>query len=90
MSEIVCTVKEAKKKMEHLNDDDIVILTIINNNKSYITHSQSKRIKKIKGEDLVEKADIIKYQDNDIFGRFSLYDNEERNIIQNILFPQLE
>lgn len=86
MSEIVCTVKEAKKKMEHLNNDDIVILTIIDKSNSHITHSKSKRIKKKNGEEYIEEADIVKYQDNDIFGRFSLF--KEKDIVQNILFPQ--
>ena len=86
---ITCSVKEATKLMEHLNEDDMVTLTIVDK-KEKIIHSQPKRIKKKNGEKLLEKAETIEYQDNDFFGRFSLYSVAKENIVQNILFPQLE
>ena len=87
---ITCSVKEATKLMEHLNEDDMVTLTIIDK-KSHIIHSQPKKKKKKDGEELFERADSIEYQDNEIFGRLSLYGvNSEKNLIHNLLFPQLE
>lgn len=86
---ITCSVKEAAKLMEHLNEDDMVTLTIMDK-KTHI-HSQPERIKKKNGEELIDKADSIEYQDSDIFGRLSLYGvSSEKNIIHNLLFPQLE
>ena len=88
---ITCSVKEAIKLMEHLNEDDIVTLTIIDKRAKIIKHSKPQKIKKKNGEKLFAKAETIEYQDNDFFGRFSLYGTtKERDIIQNILFPQLE
>ena len=56
-----------------------------------IIHDQPKRIKKKKGENLINNADSIEYQDNEIFGRLSLYGvTSEKNLIHNLLFPQLE
>ena len=87
---ITCSVKEAVKLMEHLNEDDMITLTIIDK-KSHIIHSQPKRIKKKNGENLIDNADSIEYQDNEIFGRLSLYGvTSEKNLIHNLLFPQLE
>lgn len=87
---ITCSVKEATKLMEHLNEDDMVTLTIIDK-RAKIKHSEPQRIKKKNGEKLFAKAETIEYQDNEIFGRFSLFGtNSDKNIIQNILFPQLE
>ena len=87
---ITCSVKEAAKLMEHLNEDDLITLTIIDK-KSHIVHDQPKRIKKKNGENLIDNADSIEYQDNDIFGRLSLYGVvKEKYIIHNLLFPQLE
>ena len=86
---ITCSVKEATKLMEHLDEDSMVTLTIMNR-KTHI-HEQPERIKKKSSENLFEKADSIEYQDNDIFGRFSLYGVvRDKDIIHNILFPQLE
>ena len=86
---VTCSVKEAVKLMEHLNDDDMVTLTIINR-KSYI-HSETKRVQKKSGEELIKQADSIEYQNNDIFGRLSLFGVlKDKDIIHNILFPQLE
>lgn len=87
MSVIICSAKEAKKKMEHMNDDDLVVLAVLN--KKTLLHNQTKQIKKISGEELIDRADIIEYQDNDFFGRFSLYGISQDNI-HSILFPQLE
>lgn len=76
--------------MEHLNEDDMVTLTIIDK-RAKIKHSKPQRIKKKNSEKLLEEAETIEYQDNDFFGRFSLYGGtNETNIVQNILFPQLE
>ena len=87
---ITCSVKEAAKLIEHLNEDDLITLTIIDK-KSHIIHNQPKRIKKKNGENLIDNADSIEYQDNDIFGRLSLYGvTSEKNLIHNLLFPQLE
>lgn len=89
MNEIMCSVKDAKKMLEHLNDDDMVILTILS--KKTFIHTKSKRIKKINGELLIEKADSIAFQNNEIFGRLSLYGVvQEKDIVHNILFAQLE
>lgn len=86
---ITCSVKEATKLMEHLNEDDMVTLTIINT-KTHI-YKEPERIKKKNSEELLKEADSIEYEDNDFFGRFSLYGVvRDKNIIQNILFPQLE
>ena len=86
---ITCSVKEATKLMEHLDEDALVVLTIMNT-KTKI-HKPSKRIKTRDSKKLFNKADIIEYQNNEIFGRFSLYGTvTDKNIIQNILFPQLE
>ena len=83
----VITVKEAKKLLEHMNDDDIVILSLLNQ-KTYV-HDQPKRIKKINGEHLIDRADAIEYQDNDFFGRLSLYGvTTDKHLIHNLLFPQ--
>lgn len=87
---ITCSVKEATKLMEHLNEDDMVTLTIVDK-KAKITHTQPKRIKKKSGEKLLAKAEVIEYQDNGFFGRFSLFGTKkDKDIVQNILFPQLE
>lgn len=86
---ITCSVKQAVNLMKHLDEEDIVILTIIDKRKK-IKHYKPQKIKKKSGEQLLEEAETIEYQDNDYFGRFSLYGSKERNIIQNILFPQLE
>ena len=89
MGVIVCSIKDAFELMKHINDNDIVILSIINK-KTYV-HDISKRIKKKKGEELIKKANNICYQDNDFFGTLSLYGVlQEKDTIHNILFPQLE
>ena len=89
MSVIMCSVKDAVKLMEHMRDDDMVLLTVINK-KDYV-HDVPKRIKKTKGEELIRQANNIFYQDNDFFGTISLFGISQRNdSIHNILFPQLE
>lgn len=51
----------------------------------------TRKIKKKNGEELIKKADNICYQDNNFFGTLSLYGVvQEKDIIHNILFPQLE
>lgn len=75
--------------MEHLNENDMITLTIIN--KRTHIHSKPERIKKKNGEELIEQADSIEYQDNDFFGRISLYGVvKEKDIIHSLLFYQLE
>lgn len=90
MDIIVCSVKEAYKLMEHMDEDDMVVLTVLDK-KTHI-HSVSKRIKKKNGEELIKQADNIFYQDNDFFGTLSLYGvtKKKKDMIHNILFPQLE
>ena len=90
MGVIVCTVKEAYELMKHVDENDTVILTVIDK-KTYF-HEVPKRIKKKNGEELIQQANDIIYQNNDFFGILSLYGvlKEEDNIIHNILFPQLE
>lgn len=89
MGVILCSVKDAFKLMEHMDKNDMVILTVVNK-KSYI-HNIPQKIKKEKGEELIKQADNILYQDNDFFGMLSLYGVlKERDTIHNILFPQLE
>lgn len=89
MSVIVCSVKDAVKLMEHMSDDDMVLLTVVN--KKTFVHDLPKRIKKQKGEELIRQADNILYQDNDFFGTISLYGVlKEKDSIHNLLFPQLE
>lgn len=89
MELVVCSVKEALELMEHMNEDDIVILSVVNR-KTYI-HDITKKIKKKNGEELIREADNIYYQNNDFFGTLSLYGVlKEKDTIHNILFPQLE
>lgn len=86
---VVCTVEEAVQLLKHLNREDVVILTVLN--KTTHVHSKPKRIKKEKGEELIKRASSVFYQDNDFFGRLSLYGVcKEKDDINNILFPQLE
>ena len=86
---ITCSINEAIKLMSHLSEDTMVTLTIVD--KKTKIHNPSKRIKKRDSKKLLTKAEMIEYQDNDFFGRFSLYGTvRDKNIIQNILFPQLE
>ena len=87
--EIVCSVKDAFKLLEHMNEDDMVILNVFNK-KTYI-HDAPKKIKKRSGEELIRQADDIFYQDNDFFGTLSLYGViKEKDTIHSILFPQEE
>lgn len=84
---IMCSVKDAKKLFEHMNDDDMVTLTVFS--KKTFRHDETKRIKKKSGEELIDKANSIEYQDNDIFGRLSLYGVvKEKDVIHNLLFAQ--
>ena len=86
---IMCSVKDAKKLFEHMNDEDMVTLTVFS--KKTFKHDKPKRIEKKNGEKLIEQADSIEYQNNDIFGRLSLYGVvKEEDVIHNLLFPQPE
>lgn len=86
---IVCSAKQACELMNHMDDNDLVILRVIDR-KTYI-HNPNKNIKKKSGEELIKRADNIMYQNNDFFGTLSLYGViRDKNVIHNILFPQLE
>lgn len=75
--------------MEHMRDDDVVILSIVN--RETYTHDNSRRIKKAKGEELIRKADDIYYQNNIFFGTLCLYGIlRDKDVVHSILFPQLE
>ena len=89
MSEVACSVKDAKKLLSHLNDDDLIILSVFS--KKTFVHNKPERIKKNNGEKLIDQAKEIKYQDNDYFGRLSLYGvMKETDIIHNLLFQQID
>ena len=89
MGVIVCSVKDAFELMKHMDENDMVVLSVVNR-KTY-THDIPRRIRRKNGEELIKKADNIYYQDNDFFGTLSLYGVlQEKDIIHNILFPQLE
>ncbi|MBQ4523450.1 MAG: hypothetical protein IJA10_10955 [Lachnospiraceae bacterium] len=89
MGEIKCSVKEALELLSYMDEDAEVILNI-DDIKTY-QHIKSNRIKRKKGEELINKADSIEYQDNDFFGRLSLYGvTKEKSIVHNLLFAQLE
>lgn len=89
MGVIVCSVKEAFELMKHMDENDMVVLSVVNK-KTYV-HDIPRRIKKKNGEELIRKADNICYQANDFFGTLSLYGVlKEKDTIHNILFPQLE
>lgn len=89
MGVIVCSVKDAFELMKHMDENDMVILSVVN--KKTYTHDIPKRIRKKRGEELIRKADNIYYQDNNFFGTLSLYGVlQEQDTIHNILFPQLE
>ena len=90
MSEVItCSVKQARKLMEHLNEDDMVTFTMINRKTNVVT--KPIRIKKKNSEELIDKADNIEYQNNDFFGRLSFFGTvKDKDIVKNILFPQLE
>lgn len=91
MGVIICSAKEAYKLMEHMNEDDMVILSVIN--KKTYRHDIPKKIRKKSGEELIKKADNIFYQDNDFFGTISLYgvlQEKGSDTIHSILFPQME
>lgn len=89
MGVIVCSVKEAFELMKHMDENDMVVLSVFNK-KTYV-HDIPRRIKKKNGEELIKKANNICYQDNDFFGTLSLYGVlKEKDTIHNILFPQLE
>ena len=89
MGVIVCSVKDAFELMKHMNENDMVVLSGVNK-RTYV-HDIPRRIRRKNGEELIKKADNIYYQDNDFFGTLSLYGVlQEKDIIHNILFPQLE
>lgn len=86
---IICSAKKACELMQHMNENDIVFLRVVNR-KTY-AHGENKSIKKKNGEDLIKQAENILYQDNDYFGTLMLEGVlRDKNIIHNILFPKLE
>ena len=83
------SVKKMKEIMKHLNDDDMI--TLIVGNQFTRIWEEPKRICKSESDILIGKAKSIEYQDNDFFGRATLYGVvTDKNIVQSILFPQLE
>ena len=89
MGVIVCSVKQASELMGHMDGDDMVILTVLD--KKAYAHKMPEKIKKKKGEELINQAEDIFYQDNDFFGTLSLHGViKEKDTIHNILFPQEE
>lgn len=90
MGTIICSAKEAVKIMEHMDENDMVILSVID--KKTHVYDIPKKIKKKNGEELIKQANNIFYQDNEFFGTLFLYGvlKDKDNIIHNILFPQLE
>lgn len=92
MIELLTVSKDAAKKMiDEAPGDTVMILKL--NTISY-AHSKPKRKRKDDGKRLIDRANEIEYQNNDFFGRMSLYgipdDKGRRDIIHNILFPQIE
>lgn len=86
---IVCTAKEACELMGHIDEHDVVVLCVLN--KKTNVHKKNRNIEKKEGEELIRKADNIMYQNNDYFGTLSLSGVlRDKNVIHNILFPQLE
>lgn len=87
--QIICSVEQAIELLSHMKKDDTVILTVLN--VKTLQHGETERIKRPKGEELIRQAKMINYQNNDYFGRLSLLGIvKDKNIIHNILFPQLE
>ena len=75
--------------MKHIDDDDMVILCVIN--RETHVHKKNENIKKKSGEELIRQAENIIYQNNDYFGTLSLSGVlRDKDVIHNILFPQLE
>ena len=59
MGVIVCSVKEVFELMKHMDENDMVVLSVVNK-KTYV-HDIPRRIKKKNGEELIRKADNICY-----------------------------
>lgn len=76
MGVIVCSVKDACKLIEHMNENDMIILSVMDG-KRYL-HDVPKRIRKKCGEELIEQAEDILYQNNDFFWSFVTIRNNER------------
>lgn len=86
---IICSAKKACELMQHIDENDLVMLRIVN--KKTFVHGDNKSIKRKNGEELIKRADNIMYQNNECFGTLSLYGVlRDKNIIHNILFPQIE
>ena len=92
MIEMVTVTKDVAKRMiDEATGDMVTIITIATNTN---VHSKPKRREKEEGKKLIDSARKISYQDNDFFGRMSLYGVKEENnnikMVHNILFPQIE
>ena len=92
MIEMVTVTKDVAKRMiDEAPGDMVTIITIATNTH---VHSKPKRREKEEGKKLIDSARKISYQDNDFFGRMSLYGVKEENnnikMVHNILFPQIE
>ena len=86
---IICSAKQACELMKNIDENDIVLLRVVNR-KTFV-HGENKSIKKKKGEELIKQAESISYQNNNFFGILMLEGVvRDKNIIHNILFPQLE
>lgn len=83
--------EEARKRLDEAPGDGVFWNSI--DSRTYI-HTISKKIGKEKGKELVNKAKIISYQDNDFFGMLLLdgilSEKETSKLSNNLLFPQLE
>ena len=93
MGAIVVTKEVAKKMIDEAPGDFVIISKINIYTHEYIP---SKKIKKIDGKEFLNAAKRILYQDDDFFGILSCdliqnQDEEEiRQMLHNLIFPQLE
>lgn len=85
----IITKEEAKRRIDESPGEYVIWDSI---RKSCFVHD-SKRISKEKSEELIDLANKILYQDNSCFGVLSLEVGKkikDNNIINNLLFPQIE
>lgn len=67
----------------------MVTFTVLNKRTKVVT--KPTRVMKKNSEVMIDEADSIEYQDNDFFGRISLFGTvKDKDVVKNILFPQLE
>lgn len=89
-----CSLKDAHMITQHL-EGACVFLDIMkqkdDENKFIHIKRESRRVAFSNVKHMLEIANKIEYQDNDFFGRLSLFISEkDGNKIYNILFPQNE